>query len=269
MNRPRPGQPLARAFTLIELIGVLAIIAILAGTLAPNVLRSLDRAAIRAERTTAEKIGEQALLYLRQYRTPPTMTDWASQLARFADLSPADLRTNSRGIDRIFVLDNAANPAPRAMVISSMRRGLPLPPAYHLANPTRFSEVWDTPDGRLPPATSWSGWNTWAGVANSADYLVIERINFLPVYATEFRSFSVTINNLDTNLVAYRVTDASGVAGATTTLPGGGSVILSNLHTHDRIDLFNPGNFSTVAYSYILSDTGKTFDFDGTQWTPQ
>ena len=52
----------AAGFTLIEMIGVLAIMAVLASVLVPNVLHTLDRAALSAEATTLANLGEQTKL---------------------------------------------------------------------------------------------------------------------------------------------------------------------------------------------------------------
>lgn len=269
MRQPQTGLEARSGFSLIEVIGVLAIIAILSSILAPNVIRSMDRAAVRAERENLQALGGQVKLFLRENMAPPSMTDWATELAGFSDLNPTDLTTNRRGVNRIFVLDGATNPAPRAMIISSMRQGLSLPNANRFRNATRFEEVWNTPEGEIPPTSTWNGWNRWANVDDSNDFLVIERINLTPVYATEFRSFTVTLNNLGTELVRYRLTDAAGNSGPAIPIAAGASVVLSDLYARSRVDLYGPGASSLLAYSYVLSDSGKTIDFDGTQWLPQ
>ena len=54
-----------KGFTLIEMIGVLAIMAILAAVITPNALRTLDRAAIRAEADTLHNLGDQVKNFLK------------------------------------------------------------------------------------------------------------------------------------------------------------------------------------------------------------
>ena len=54
-----------RGFTLIELIGMCVIMTILAGVIAPNAMKSIERAAIRAEDQTLTNLGGQVELYLR------------------------------------------------------------------------------------------------------------------------------------------------------------------------------------------------------------
>ncbi|MGH8017760.1 MAG: type II secretion system protein, partial [Opitutaceae bacterium] len=101
------------AFSLIEMIGVLAIMAVLASVVVPNVLRSVDRAAIRGEEQTLEALGEQVKLFLRETGAPPTSSNWAAELAAYSDLAAGDLSRNRRGLARVLILDRATNPSER------------------------------------------------------------------------------------------------------------------------------------------------------------
>jgi prepilin-type N-terminal cleavage/methylation domain-containing protein len=261
--------PRRAGFTLIELIGVLAIIAILASVLAPNAIKSLDRAAVRAEVTNLQSLNEQVKLYLRSTGSPPAVGTWTTALATYSDLSPADLLTNRRNMARVYLLDPAATPAPRAIILSSMRSGLALPPAASINTAARFQEIWQTPDGSVPPTSSWAGWSAWAGVANSGEYLVISRVNLLPVYHTDLQTFTVTLNNRGTGTISYNLVSATGVYQPAINVAAGGTAILSGLRPRERIYLYRAAGGVTLDYAYIVSDTGMTFDFDGTKWIPR
>jgi type II secretory pathway pseudopilin PulG len=179
-NHPEFGRSVA--FTLIEMIGVLAIMAILASVLVPNVLRSMDRAAIRAEAETLKALGEQTKQYLRANGTAPTAANWTTTIGTFADIAPIDIATNKRAMARVYLLEPTIAPATaqRAMILSSMRIGLALPTATNIATAAQFQRLWQTADNAVPSSASWGGWNAWTAVANSGEYLLIERINLQP-----------------------------------------------------------------------------------------
>jgi prepilin-type N-terminal cleavage/methylation domain-containing protein len=254
-------------FSLIEMIGVLAIMAIMASVIVPNALRSLDRAAIRAEVASLDAVGEQLKLYLRTNGVLPTTAapnnnpNWTTQLGAFADLSPTDLYTNKRNRNRLYVTNAATQ---RAMFLSSMRSNLALPTFAQVNN--NFAAIWDTPDGVVPTTPGWGG---WGGTANAGDYLVIERVNLAPVYATDLIALTVTLNNNGGGTVSYRVVSAAGVAGAPVNIAAGATATLTNLRPRERVDLYTGGGGTGLDYSYVLSNSGKTFDFGGTQWLPQ
>ncbi len=258
-----------RGFTLIELIGVLAIMTILAGVIAPNAMKSIERAAIRAEDQTLTNLGGQVELFLRDQGTLPTSANWITSLAAYSDLSPADLAVNKRNNARVFLLDPGSFPAERAMILSSMRSGLNLPAPGNINNATRFRDIWDTPDESLPTSASWGGWNNWRSVADGADYLVIERINLVPIYRTEFEVYTVTLNNNSTAPSSYNLVQASGGVQSVVNIPAGATAILTNLQANGRINLYRTSGGTLLDYSYVVSDSGKTFDFDGIQWLPQ
>jgi prepilin-type N-terminal cleavage/methylation domain-containing protein len=269
--KPRPAhlrRPQA-GFSLIELIGVLAIMAILASVIGPNTLRSLDRAAIRAEAQTLENLGEQVKLYLRSAGTAPTPTNWTTSVASYADISPADIATNRRRMNRVYLTDPASTPTQRVLILSSMRAGLNLPSAANINTAVRFQDIWQTVDGALPTAISWSGWLAWNAVGNSADYLLIERVNLSPVYNTDLQSLALTLNNKGAAVASYNLVLANGTVQAAVNVPAGGTAILSNQHPRDRINLYRAAGGVTLDYSYVLSKTGRTFDFNGTAWIPQ
>ncbi|MEZ5276754.1 MAG: type II secretion system protein [Opitutaceae bacterium] len=258
-----------RGFSLIELIGVLAIITILAGTIAPNALRSIERAAVRAEARSLENLGEQLKLYLRDQAALPTSSNWTTALAAYSDLSPTDLAVNRRNNARVFLLDPARSPAERVIILSSMRSGLSLPTSGSINSAARFQDLWDTPENSIPSSVSWGGWNAWRNTPNSEDYLVIERVNLLPVYRSEFRTFTITLNNNGSTTSSYQLFPGSGGSPSTVNVPAGATAILTNLRTRDRVNLYRSSGAANLDYSYVVSDQGKTLDFDGFQWLPQ
>jgi len=258
-----------RGFTLIELIGVLAIMTILAGVIAPNALRSIERAAVRAETQTLTNLGEQVEFYLRDNATLPTPANWTSTLAAYSDLSPTDLALNKRNNSRVFLMDPSTFPAQRVMILSSMRSGLNLPSSANISNANRFRDIWDTPDQALPTSASWGGWNAWRNVADSAEYLVIERINLVPIYRTEFEVYTITLNNNSSVACSYNVVQASGAAQSVVNVPAGATAILTNLRAKERVNLYRTSGGTVLDYSYVVSNSGKTLDFDGAQWLPQ
>jgi type II secretory pathway pseudopilin PulG len=259
----------AAGFSLLELVGVLAIMAILAGVVAPNALRSIERAAIDAETRSLANLGEQVKLALRANGTAPTPANWVATLSAYADLSPAELTANRRGVNRVYLLDPAATPAPRVIILSSMRSGLNLPAAANISTAARFQDIWQTPRGSLPTSASWSGWAAWGNVANSADYLVIERVNLTPVYNTDLQSLTLTLNNKGAGTASYNLVLADGTVQAAVNVPAGATAILANRRPRERLNLYRSAGGAALDYSYVVSASGRTFDFNGTTWLPQ
>jgi prepilin-type N-terminal cleavage/methylation domain-containing protein len=259
---PRYGD--ARSgFSLLEMIGVLAIMAILAGALAPGALRSIERAAVRAEASTLAALGEQIEFYAHENGAPPSTTEWTTRLAALGNLAPADIATNRRGVPRVYILDPATSPARRVLVLSGMRPDLALPAASAINTPARFDDLWNTPDGTVPSTASWSGWSAWNNVPDGGEKLVVGRIGL----ATATRSFTVTLNNAGPSGVAYVLVDQTGAASATSIVDPGVAAVLSGLKPRSRLDLYRTtGSSGSPDYSYVVSDSGRTFEFDGTQW---
>ena len=256
---PQPTSIRQIGFTLIEMIGVLAIMSILAAVITPNALRIIEREAVRAEADTLHNLGEQAKLYLRNTATEPTAANWytATVLAspKYALLSPADLLTNRRQMTRLYVPDPiAANH--RAMFLSSMRTALALPNVNNIS--ANFTTIWNTTYGNVPAAAGWGSWNT-----NNIEYLIIERVSFqadlqdLPVHLTTTGPTG-----------SYRLMSADGL-----TLLQSGNVTLStpvdltpNGHPNQRLNLYRAAGGVTLDYSYVLSTHGGNFEFNGTNW---
>lgn len=180
-------------FTLIELIGVLAIIAILAATLTPNVIRATDRATIEAESTNLKAIASYLEDYARingQLPAPPPQPyphladpayepTWHDAVVSFSDRSPLDLLWNKRNAHRRYLVD-PADPQ-RALLVSSMNASLPLPATLN------FGEVWNTRDGDVNPNFG-GGW-----IVNDAGrFLVIHRINL----RSTLREYEVVLQNM-------------------------------------------------------------------------
>src|SRR5713226_9164638 len=80
MNHLRTS-PSHRAFTLIEMIGVLAVIAILMAALLPALLRQMDRIAGEQEKASLKSIGDALQQSILRNRYLPSGSDWATNTA--------------------------------------------------------------------------------------------------------------------------------------------------------------------------------------------
>jgi prepilin-type N-terminal cleavage/methylation domain-containing protein len=166
-----------KGFTLIELIGVLAIIAIMSAVLAPNVLRQIDRAAIDAERSNLKLLNSQVHQFVQRYgfipgQNPnPPRPSWDVDLATYAEMGSADVVANRRQLSRGFVVDLAGS---RVLLVSTLRAGIVVPTGTGYTA-TQFNQMWDTQWTPVQFTTNWPG---WAGLTvDQAEYLVIERVN--------------------------------------------------------------------------------------------
>lgn len=249
------------AFTLVEMIGVLAILTIMAGVLTPNILRSIERAAVRAEGDNLHAMGREIGLYLRDNSVLPTPAAWNTQLAAYSSLNAADILTNRRRVARLYVPDPvAANQ--RVLLISGMRNGVALPTAAVVAG--NFQAIWDTAEGSVPAAAGWGAWT--AGAGGNIEFLVIERVGLASIYRTDLQTYPVTLNNNGAGSVSYRIIWANGATPLLVTMPAGSTTAIPlSLRPRDRLNLYSDGAGVTLNYSYVVSNSGKTFTFT-TAW---
>ncbi len=257
-----------KGFSLLEVIGVLSIIAILSAVMAPNVVRSIDRVAVRSEGENLEVLGEQIKLRLRDTGSIPSPSSWATDLADYSDLNQEEIEKNRRFMIRSYIRDTSEAPVVRVLILSSMRDGLDLPSEGDLGA-SGFDDVWNTQNGDVPSSSSWSGWGSWASVDRAEEYLLIERVNLQSIYLTELKTFTITVNNLSGVSCSYNVVDSEGVSLPLVNLPTNTSAPLTGFQKGERINLYRDVGGFSLGYSYVISRMGKSFDFDGSNWIPQ
>ena len=156
------------------------------------------------------------------------------------------------------------------MILSSMRPGLILPDSGIINSAAEFQTIWATADNAVPSTASWGGWSAWTAVANSGDYLLIERINLLPIYNTDLANVTLTLNNRGTATASYNLVLPNGTSQTAVNIVAGGNVVLTGLLPRTRLNLYSTASGGTLSYTYVVGTVGRTFDFDATnRWTPQ
>ena len=160
-------------YSLVELVGVLSLVAIAAGVLTPTAIVLVDRAVKQAEEETLENYAEGFVDYVRTCRALPGESDWAVAVGGRIEDSIDNVLTNKIGNARSFMVDpnfwaseassfpvaqgpdGWSKPAnPRFMIISSVGAELP-------AGDFDFEELWLTPEGGIISTNA--PWNTWDG----------------------------------------------------------------------------------------------------------
>jgi len=191
----------ASAFTLIEMIGVLAIIAIVAAIITPNLARRISRANGEKEDSVLSVLADGLIRAVRANQSIPGANSWVTNISTQTGLPLNEVRyvnpsvtANSRVylIHPSFAPTNAAGADPlwgqtssgaasvtnaKFMIISVHKPGLALPVSSGRASSAAvFDAIWDwnfDPSTKAPPA----GWPAaWTG---NGEYLHVQRLNLL------------------------------------------------------------------------------------------
>ena len=182
-----------RAFSLIEFIGVLAILAILATALIPVVIRRMDQAARTREISDLAAISNALTLQILRSNTVPSGGTWVDDAANWTRLSASAINKNPRGYYRVLFIDtngwlgtvalpytqtvqgtaNASNQA-RMMIVSCLSGTNGVSQSSGALPSHLFNDIWNTPQGSKP--------STWAGWRGDPDDLLVQRINLQPLF---------------------------------------------------------------------------------------
>lgn len=150
-------------FTLIELIGVLAIISILAAMIVPNVIKQIDRAASGVEADSIKGLAISLERYILRTKSIPSAVNWTSALATEMEIIKDNIAFNKNRYKRGYYVDpqffsttdmafagyrqNNGLPdspvSPRIMIVSNLRADTRL----SLNTAAEFSAIWDQATG--------------------------------------------------------------------------------------------------------------------------
>jgi Tfp pilus assembly protein PilE len=188
------------AFTLLELLGVLAIMTILATVLVASFVRTQDTAARNAELENLETIAGGLKDYIRRSKSipahtnSPSVTNWVAAIAAELGWHNNEVSANGRNIARAFIIDpglqigmpgvmlpyaqtisGSIQPAnARVAILSSISQSLPVNSGV-AASAAEFNELWSTADGSAP--ANWP--SHWQGHGND---LIIQRVNLASLF---------------------------------------------------------------------------------------
>lgn len=248
----RASRFTSNGFTLIEMLGVLAVLAILGGLLAPQVVKHLDVAMQDEEAMYLQDIAEGVELYVRDLRAWPASwpTNPASLSPTYVPISAAQIGQNARGFTRYYYLHpdfagltNSAGitagdlPNARFLLISNLRGN---------ENPT------------ITNAAEFDGW--WNTDTTTTPDLIIHREHFGKLF----------------HLVSLSAVGDGGsyqVDGTATNSGGGRLTSYGRYHVTgtdielDEASFFSVGNAEQTVI--LTSDAGYQFDPDcpsGSQW---
>ena len=197
-NRKRAG------FSLMELIGVMAVTAILASVILPSLIRQVQIQAAKNESAFLDRIGRALEDHLRRNKTFPDETTWTQAAASEMGVPVAEVLESPQQSQRLYVIDpalrlgtaNGTLPfsqtsagstepvSPRVMILTSMDGTKPIPLSSGVIDQDDFEALWTLPTGSVP--TEWS--NQWQG---SGENLKVHRINLTPLFQKVF------LNNYD------------------------------------------------------------------------
>lgn len=253
-----------RGFTLIEMIGVMAVMAILASAIAPSVFDDIKRARRDKESAQLEVLAEHLEHYiLDNKRIPQRATaSWTAAIATMASLTQTKIEFNERGFRRAYFVDprfftnsDTAFPgyvqqgglttpvvSPRIMLVSVLTANAPAAPTTNAA----FSAIWDQSAG--------------ATVVESDD-VKIERINLKSAF------HRVVLSNEQAAQTAYQL--ENGSQNAVPAAAGGIDGVLTRyVLSKTRINLYSEPFPGGALDQVVVADNDKNYAYQqvGAQW---
>jgi hypothetical protein len=261
---PRRCFRRAAGHSLIEFIGVAAVLAVLAATLIPVFIRRTDKTALAKEITEMNTISNALVLQVVRNQHIPDTNDWASTAAQWAFRSGSQILTNSRGFARLYLYDQGgwlgANAgysqtytgavvrptSVRVAVVSTIANSLP-----YLNGPIStadFNSVWNDAPHSTPSYLSGQGWT------GRPDDLVVARISLDPLF------HHLILTTRDTSGMAHYSVQPDNTLGA---VPNNGTGWDSYYLHNTPVSLWS--GTTTLTNTFLLAGD-KGYTWDGGMW---
>lgn len=263
-------------FSLIEMIGVIAIMAIAAAVITPNLARRISRANGEKEDQALAVLAESLIRSVRTTQTIPGVSSWTTNIAAQTGLSANDVRyvnpsdtanarvflihpsfspTNASGADPLWTQGNtgaATVTNAKVLILSSHKTGLALPVSSGRASsPAAFDAIWDwsfNATTKAPPS-GWAG--DWT---DNGEYLHVQRVNLASLFQL------ATFNNQHhpTNYPYYQFGSASASSMSSTN-------VLSAYYLEGSLLRLYFTNGTTLQMTHTLAN-GVNFVYESSRW---
>jgi hypothetical protein len=252
---------------LTELIGVLAILGILAGILIPTVVRRADRAAWIKEVNDMGAISNAMTLQILCDYSIPDPAGWAIPVANWTKRPVSQVSTNNRRFARLFFYDQGGWMTNTAFTQTNIGTGAVVPLNARIAIVSTIAKALPYTNGPLSTANFNSIWNAtqgtkpsfFSGWTGNPDDLIIQRITLDPLFhrlilsnrdknGTVTPAFSINSTNTNPNARTNVTTAAAGwssyyLDGSTVCLWAGGTLTNRFVLTRDTSLTFEAGQW--------------------------
>lgn len=263
-------------FSMIEMIGVIAIMAIAAAILAPNLARRISRANGEKEDQVLVTLADGLVRSVRTVQTVPGANSWATNIAAQIGMSANEVRyvnpadtasarvylihpsfspTNSSGTDPLWTQGNSGATSvtnAKILLISSHKSSLTLPVSSGRASSAAvFDAIWDwsfNATNKAPPS-GWTG--SWT---NNGEYLHVQRVNLSSLF--QLATFSNAHH--PTNYPYYQVGSATAASMSTTN-------VLSAYYLEGSLLRVYFTNGTTLQMTHTLGN-GVNFVYESSRW---
>ena len=254
-----------KGFSLLEMIGVMAVMAIMAGALAPSVFQLIEEGYQDAEEQSLKTIAQALERSISNRKVIPTqnVNDWSNVVADYASLPPQRVSANDKHFSRRMYADpmffNTSNQnfagysqtqglvvaphSPRLMLVSSLIGNV----STNLTTHAQFSDVWEqTADAQIVESKT----------------LKIERINLNSLFVR------VVLTNASTQQTGFALEGATegAIAANSSGVDGARSIyVLAGTHVVLNAAPY-PGG--TGLRQFIVRDQKSLrYELQGSAWT--
>jgi type II secretory pathway pseudopilin PulG len=189
--------------SLIELIGILAIISLFAVVLFRSLIRETDADVSFKERATLRAYGEALKTAIKNNSSIPhwnllNSTNWAAFVGDVVGASPLNVYVNSRNQPRVMLVDTdgwlgtitlpyvqtatgtgVLPSKARVILLTSVGERLPLDLGPGgLVDSVAFDSLWESVNGSFLTNSAWNGWN------GRPQDILVERVFLSPLFVT-------------------------------------------------------------------------------------
>lgn len=216
-SNQRAGRTLS-GFTLLEMIGVLAIIAVIAASLLPVAISRIDERTRSQEVVNLGSISNALTAHVVRNKMLPEFSAWTAGAQSFSGLAAPRVTANSRNFSRVYYREKgpslpytqtaAGLPGGpdklRAIVVSvlggdGLTPGVNCPSAGANMDDADFAQLWNQADRTRPTTGTWAGWK------GRGDDFMVQRVNYGPLF------HRLVLINRDYPITPYYTIDGSTV----------------------------------------------------------